>query len=330
MKKIIILITSVVITLGMGITAFASDETTLKDQAGITPDSILYPIDTAIDNLKVSLSSSDESKSNTLSNIAEERLGEGEVMINENKTDLADKAIDDYKNVIDEAENKIENLINKTDNQDELKKLEDVENKVINTQKTSIDVLNKLQGKLPDKAKAKIAKVIEMQTAKNTAILEMKKERATCNKAKKEYNDAKAALEQAKKTGDTAAIAAAENLLQQKQEALNTKVGNPNKKEKSNKTSKNNDETQANNQEDTSNTTSTKTTTSDSIVTKNSINNRPLSIPNSKSISTEKDTETEGAKPSVSTETKKESASDNKNKQSSKAKVNNENQKMEH
>jgi hypothetical protein len=240
MKKIMVLVTSIVMTLSIGSTAFAAGDTTsLADQAGITPDSILYPVDKAVDSLKVTFSFSDTAKADTLSQIAQERLGESEVMAGENKQDLATTALNDYQNTMDAAQTKIEDAINTaetaadttatdttdtktTDAQDKLTKLEDEESKIADKEKTSLEVLAKLQDKVGDNAKDVIAKVIEMQTAKRDAMLAVKQERKIYNEAKKAYHQAKAALEKAKKSGDETAVKAAEDLLQQKQDALNT------------------------------------------------------------------------------------------------------------
>jgi len=229
MKKIMVLVTSIVVTINLGSSVFASDASTLKDQAGITPDSILYTADKAVDNLKVTLSSSEEGKANTLSEIAEERLGESEVMASEDKQDLASTALTDYENNINEAQTKIQDAIDKTEtagDEDRLKDVENIENKIIDKQKKSLDVLTKLQDKLPDKAKAIVAKVIEMQTAKRNALIAVKKERQIYNDAKKQYNEAKTALETAKQSGNEAAIKTAEDLLQQKKLVLNTEKQN--------------------------------------------------------------------------------------------------------
>lgn len=232
-------------TLSIGATAFAAGDTTsLTDQAGITPDSILYPVDKAVDSLKVTFSFSDSAKADTLSQIAEERLGESEVMANENKQDLATTALNDYQSTMDAAETKIEDAINTaeaaadttattdttstqtTDAQDKLTKLQDEESKIADKEKTSLAVLAKLQDKVGDNAKDVIAKVIEMQTAKRDAMLAVKKERKLYNEAKKAYNEAKADLQKVKKSGDETTIKTAEDLLQQKKDALDTEKQN--------------------------------------------------------------------------------------------------------
>lgn len=54
MKKTTSLIVGLLLTFSVGIAK--ANDITLKDQAGITPDSILYPVDKAIDELSIALS----------------------------------------------------------------------------------------------------------------------------------------------------------------------------------------------------------------------------------------------------------------------------------
>ncbi|APM38929.1 DUF5667 domain-containing protein [Clostridium kluyveri] len=330
MKKITILAASVIMTLSIGGTTFAANTATLKDRAGITPDSILYPADKRVDSIKVTLCFSDETKADKLSQIAQERLGESEVMVSKNKKDLADTALNDYQSNMDAAENKIEDAINNNqtvDNQDKLKKLEYIESKITDKQKKSLDVLAALQNKVGDKAKDVVAKVIEMQTAKRDAILALKKERTVYNNTKKQYNEAKAAIEKAKKSGDETTIKTAEDLLQQKQQALDIEKQNLTKaietkkeaskisvgkliketKEQTKKDSQNNENTQTG---ETSTTTSTTTDTTTTDTTADS------TVTNSTSV-TSKNAKKQTSEPTIKSETKNV-VTDNKNKKENK------------
>ena len=331
MKKITILVASVVMTLSIGGTTFAANTATLKDRAGITPDSILYPADKTVDSIKVTLCFSDETKADKLSQIAQERLGESEVMVSKNKKELADTALNDYQSNMDAAENKIEDAINNNqtvDNQDKLKRLEYIESKITDKQKKSLDVLAALQNKVGDKAKDVVAKVIEMQTAKRDAILALRKERTVYNTTKKQCNEAKAAIEKAKKSGDETTIKAAEDLLQQKQQALDIEKQNLTKaietkkeaskisvgkliketKEQTKKDSQNNENTQT---DETSTTTSTTTDTTTTDTTADS------TVTNSTSV-TSKNAKKQTSEPTIKSETKNV-VTDNKNKKENKA-----------
>ncbi|WP_368487456.1 DUF5667 domain-containing protein [Clostridium sp. BJN0013] len=336
MKKITILVASVVMTLSIGGTTFAANTATLKDRAGITPDSILYPADKTVDSIKVTLCFSDETKADKLSQIAQERLGESEVMVSKNKKELADTALNDYQSNMDAAENKIEDAINNNqtvDNQDKLKRLEYIESKITDKQKKSLDVLAALQNKVGDKAKDVVAKVIEMQTAKRDAILALRKERTVYNNTKKQYNEAKAAIEKAKKSGDETTIKAAEDLLQQKQQALDIEKQNLTKaietkkeaskisvgkliketKEQTKKDSQNNENTQTG---ETSTTTST-TTDTITIDTTTTDTTADSTVTNSTSV-TSKNAKKQTSEPTIKSETKNV-VTDNKNKKENKA-----------
>ena len=68
MKKIALFVTAIAVSLSIGGRALADTNTaTFADKAGITPDNtILYPIDKALDNLKISLAYGDDKKAEAL------------------------------------------------------------------------------------------------------------------------------------------------------------------------------------------------------------------------------------------------------------------------
>jgi hypothetical protein len=80
MKKLKIFVVTVAMLANIGGTAFAEGVDSFKDNAGITPDSILYGVDKALENVKLSITFTGEGKVEVLSDIAEERLGESEAM----------------------------------------------------------------------------------------------------------------------------------------------------------------------------------------------------------------------------------------------------------
>ncbi len=227
-KKIALFVAAIAVSLSVTGKAFAEGETaSYKESAGITPDNaILYPIDKAIDNLKINIASGDESKAEALTDVALERLGESEVMADKEKTELSTEALKDYSNKINEAQEKVEDAVDKTsvDNEadkEKLAKLESLETKITEQQKKSIEVLKNLESKLPEKAKETISMVIEMQTAKKEAIVAVFNERKVLVENKQAVKDAEKKLAEAKKSGDEQAIKAAEDILKQKQEAYN-------------------------------------------------------------------------------------------------------------
>ncbi|ERI89490.1 hypothetical protein HMPREF1982_04644 [Clostridiales bacterium oral taxon 876 str. F0540] len=225
MKKIAVLIASVVIATGFSVRAFA-DETSesFKAEAGITPDSILYPIDLALDNLKITLASTDEKKAEAMEEIAQERLGESEVMTEEKKVDLANKALEEYNNTMIKAVDKLQTSLDKiTDSSDDKldQKVEELEKNIQETQEKSLKILSEIKDKVGEKASEVVDKVIEDQAAKKEAVANFVKERHQFNAAKKDLNMAKADLKKVEKSGDAEAVKKAEETLAQYQEAFN-------------------------------------------------------------------------------------------------------------
>lgn len=116
MRKISILVAAALVAGSLGMKVSADEiATSFKGEAGVTPDSILYPIDITIDNLRVTISSSDEKKAKVIADIAQERLGESEVMTEEGKTELADEALQEYNEKMTEAADKLGEIINKVE-----------------------------------------------------------------------------------------------------------------------------------------------------------------------------------------------------------------------
>lgn len=223
MKKISILVCSIMISLGLSSVAYASGDVSMRDKAGITPDSSLYFIQKVYDNLRIKFAGDDINKAVVLSNISEEKLGESEIMVDKNKPELAEKSLQDYNNYINQSIEIVENVEKNKDDltADKTEKLNKLEDGLENKEMNSIEVLKQIEAKLPDKAKAVIENVIEMQTAKKAAIIALRTERVALNDAKKLYNQAKQQLKLAQQADDSAAIAKAKEDLNTKLVALN-------------------------------------------------------------------------------------------------------------
>lgn len=71
--------------------AEVGSETSNTVDAGVTPDSIVYPIDKAIESIQLTLTFTAEGKVILLTDISQERLEEAKVMAEENKDELAVK-----------------------------------------------------------------------------------------------------------------------------------------------------------------------------------------------------------------------------------------------
>lgn len=223
MKKLVTLFTSAVLAASIGTTAFADTniDTTAKD-AGITPDSILYPIDLALDNLKLALTSGTLEKAHVEIQIANERLSESIVMTVKNKPSLAAAAAEKYNTNISQAQNTLQTEIKDsadTENNETNDKTAALENEVTAEQEKGAEALKDIENKVPEETKAKISSVIEMQTAKIEAVKNMVDARHKLNAARKDYNKAEVALNKAEKSGDTKAIEAAKTSLAASQTA---------------------------------------------------------------------------------------------------------------
>lgn len=118
MKKLRVFVASLVVLANISGAAFAEGSVSFSDAAGITPDSILYGVDKALDSAKVALSFSDEKKVETIADVAEERLGESEVMVKEGQEDLAKTAIDEYSKDMQEANELLQGIIKDTEGEE--------------------------------------------------------------------------------------------------------------------------------------------------------------------------------------------------------------------
>ncbi|WP_411678780.1 DUF5667 domain-containing protein [Clostridium thailandense] len=227
MKKVVLFVAAIAVSLSITGKVFADENSiNYKESAGITPDNIiLYPIDKAIDNLKVNIASDEEKKAEALKDVAIERLGESEIMVEKGKTDLSVEPLKEYNDKISEAQEKVETAVDNTStdnigNKEKLDKLEKLEAQIVEQQKKNIEVLQNLEKKLPEKAKDTIDMVIEMQTAKKDALIAVLSERKSVLQSTRDVTDAEKKLEEAKKSGNDQSIKAAEDLLKQKEDAL--------------------------------------------------------------------------------------------------------------
>jgi hypothetical protein len=240
MKKISILVASILVFGSFGTRAFASEVNTqttqtteatvsFKEDAGITPDSLLYTIDKAVDNLRILIATSDEKEAEVIADVAQERLGESEAMAEEGETELAEKALEEYNDKITEAVDKLQSVVNNTEATSEDKvdeKLEqsiaDLEKAIQEVQEKSLVVLSGLQKVIAKEAADTVEKIIEEQTAHKEAVSAFVKERHEFNVVKKDLNMAKVSLKKLEKSEDADAKSKAKAELTLKQEAYMT------------------------------------------------------------------------------------------------------------
>jgi hypothetical protein len=239
MKKIAILVASVLVLGGFSTRTFAAGVTTqtteptesavsYKDEAGITPDSLLYVIDKAVDDLRVVLAGSEEKEAAVIADIAEERLGESEVMTEAGKVELAQKALEEYNKAITEAAAKLQEVVvnlgttseesseaaveENTDSKLE-QSIVDLEKAIQGVQEKSLVVLSSLKDVVAKDSVEAVEDVIEEQTAHKEAVANFVAERHEFNAAKKALNMAKVALKKVEKGGSEEAVKAAQDKL---------------------------------------------------------------------------------------------------------------------
>jgi len=229
MKKNIIVIMAMAAVLGFSGVTYAAETDSFKDSAGITPDNvILYPLDKAIDSAKVYFASSEENKAEVISEVAEERLGESEVMTAKGKAELAETALKEYNDNMSQAVGKIKDIVESETETDGTiaDRIKAIEEKIAERQTKSIDVLNKMGDNASENAKTILHQVIQMQTTKKEAMINILKEKQVLIDAKKALSNTKAVLEKAKTSGDETAISQAETALTGSQKALDAEMAN--------------------------------------------------------------------------------------------------------
>lgn len=251
-KKLAALLIAAFLTTSTFSTAFAAEAGDMTNKAGVTPDSILYPVDKLIENIRLALSSGDVNKAILLAKYAEERLAETQAMINKGKTTLAEAAADDYSKAMEKADNIIQDAADSGDNNSEvadtqnnaveeendaeqttgeaisvkpsddgrIEALKDLLEKNIELQKKSIDVLTALLDKLPEKSKQAITVVIVKQVMHTEAVRNFVDTKKACNEGKKEVKAAEKYVRDARKSGDENKIAAANKALEDANEKL--------------------------------------------------------------------------------------------------------------
>jgi molybdopterin converting factor small subunit len=115
--------------------AFAEGAVSFSGTAGITPDSVLYGVDTVLDDIKISLTFNGASKVEAITDVAEERLGESEVMVEEGKEDLAKTAIEEYSENMEIANEILQQIIQAAEGEEVIPETEaTIEEAVQNTE----------------------------------------------------------------------------------------------------------------------------------------------------------------------------------------------------
>ena len=84
----------------------ASADIELTDP-GMTPDNFFYPFDVFFDDVGVALTVNEEAKINKRFEVAEERLAEAQAMIQANKTEMAEKALENHNVLMEQVRARI-------------------------------------------------------------------------------------------------------------------------------------------------------------------------------------------------------------------------------
>jgi hypothetical protein len=206
-----------------GETSTTTSGITYKAEAGITPDSMFYPIDKLIDQLQVIVSFTDGSKVEAILSNSQERLGESELMAEAGKQEAAQKALVAYTEAVAEANDKLDEIIEAfQDSEDGEKdeKIAKLEEAVAEEQKSSTEILEGMTDEVSGDYEEVLDRVIEMQTAKKAAVRAMVDARHELNASRKEYNATKVQLKKVEKSGDEELIKKAQEALKVAEEAL--------------------------------------------------------------------------------------------------------------
>lgn len=224
MKKLLVKIIAVAFFMcSINIPAFA-DELNSDIKAGITPDSIFYFIDRAVENIQLALEKNPEKKIIILACISGERIAEAKIMADEKKDQLSVKAALDSQQAQTKAQDivKIEQQNVENKDADAQKKLEDAVNKLNEESKRSVERLKELLNKVPETAKPAIQKAIDNQTAMKEAIENYIKLRQAVIDSKNKVDELEKALKDAKASNDTQKAAVIQEQLNKAAAYYNT------------------------------------------------------------------------------------------------------------
>lgn len=252
MKKISIICLVAVLTLSMDFnTTVWADEVdpVSSSQSDITSQSVAYPLDKLLDELKTNLPQIDEDNAEELIKAAEERLEKSEAALGKENNEIIEKAICEYAEKMNEASSIIEDAIKKQSADTEsgstaqsavnvdtgsksttqsainvntsklIQKLIKIQARMLEEQQKSIEVLKKIEQKLSGNAKSKIDDVIKIQTAKKEAAAKMVLIRHELNAVKKESNASEVQLKKLSKLSKSEnkkQMSAAKKTLKQK------------------------------------------------------------------------------------------------------------------
>lgn len=181
-----------------------SNDTLLKDSAGVLPTSVFYGLERGIEELQLAITKSQEKLAALKAQFASERAAEAVVMANEGKEELANKATVEYMKLLNLAVKDINNAIESKD--EAVKTLETLNKSYASSQ----ELLHSLLANAAKPTKDIIQTVLNDQDKAVTAINDFYTAKKAFFEAKSQLKQAQIELQAARKTGDAQAIKLAE------------------------------------------------------------------------------------------------------------------------
>ncbi|MFA7308730.1 MAG: DUF5667 domain-containing protein [Patescibacteria group bacterium] len=136
------------------------DEVTADDlgvaEPSVLPGSFLYPFKRLSESIQEVFTFNAQSKAELSEHLANKRLVEARALARDGKTDEAVKILDDYKARLDQAQTKLAAIDRTKLTQDQVAKLEKVEDRLTSNLLKQERVLERVQDQVPEVAKEKI------------------------------------------------------------------------------------------------------------------------------------------------------------------------------
>src|SRR5690554_5271414 len=117
-KKVAALLLTTFLTTSTFGTALASGGQDIRSTAGITPDSIIYKVDRYVEKIQLVFTGDAVKHAAILTQLAEERLAEAQVMSEEGKMELAQQAANEYTETVDIATESIQEMVDEANSED--------------------------------------------------------------------------------------------------------------------------------------------------------------------------------------------------------------------
>jgi hypothetical protein len=229
-KHIAKLVTAIFLLTFLNTAAFAATGDEIN--AGITPDSILYPVDKAIENVQVALTTDPVEKAQTLTEISSERLDEAQVMASEGKTELVSTAITESQNTQAEAQNVLTSAEKNFDTENvTAEQTQALDNAVTEMQKETNDQMKQLETIVetaPEEVKEEVKAVVDqaqiVQLTRQESVKAFVEARHNVNSTRKEVRMITVEMNKVSKTDDTAKVTELQTKLNEATNKYNESV----------------------------------------------------------------------------------------------------------